>query len=488
MRPLLLYLCLALAFVTPLSAQTPLADLPPISLDNAAQLQPLARIGRGVVRGFDWSPQGDVLAVASSIGVWLHTLENPEAEPRLLEGQDGASSIAFHPAGALIASGGEDGSVVLWDAASGEERARLINHIYRVAALAFSESGEQLASADASGVARLWDVASGAELATLPGSATPWALAFGSGTIAMSSRAAVEVWDTETGELLARLDLPPAAQTTRVLLAYDAPATIRVALGRDVILWEWAENRVSGVETDGPVLDLRFDDDHLLAATSAGDRVRIWNAAGEVVATIDGAATSIERARLSTDGMRLAVRRVDGDVEVRTTHDDPLALPGYTHPLLRITPADMRATVVDDAGKAVVWDIGRAEALETFAHWAANDPAPAAALSPDGQWLARGGNDGVTRILSRETGELAVSFHGHLRAVTSVAFSQDGALLATGSLDGTTRLWNATTGEALAALEGHTSGVTAVAFGAQGRVLLTTSYDGTLRLWGVANP
>src|SRR5690606_40073658 len=48
MRPLLLYLCLALAFVTPLSAQTPLADLPPISLDNAAQLQPLARIGRGV--------------------------------------------------------------------------------------------------------------------------------------------------------------------------------------------------------------------------------------------------------------------------------------------------------------------------------------------------------------------------------------------------------------------------------------------------------
>src|SRR5690606_20146669 len=111
----------------------------------------------------------------------------------------------------------------------------------------------------------------------------------------------------------------------------------------------------------------------------------------------------------------------------------------------------------------------------------------AAALSPDGQWLARGGNDGVTRILSRETGELAVSFHGHLRAVTSVAFSQDGALLATGSLYGTTRLWNATTGEGLAALEEHTSGVTAVVYGAQRRVMQTASYDDMLRRCGVAN-
>lgn len=413
-------------FTAPVSAQAPLLPgLLPLDTGSAPRVEPLARLGRGVARAADLSPDGRLLAVATSIGVWLEAANVPDASPRLLEGQTGASSVAFDPGGALLASGGDDSSVVLWEVSSGDERARLTNHLYRVMALAFSIDGQTLASADASGVARLWDVTAGGERAALPGSASPWALAFSpdGATLAMSSRAAVEVWDTATGAALARLDLPPDAETAPARIAYADAATIAVALNGQAVAWRWGEG-------------------------------------GPPAALEDGVAFDVGR-------------------------EQPPLLDDYSRPLLRVIPGAGRVTAIDTGGAATIWDIMTGEPVAGFTSWASGQPAPAAALSPDGRRIARGGNDGVARIYDATSGALLVSFHGHLRAVTSVAFSPDGVLLATGSLDGSARLWNAATGDPLAVLQGHTSGVTSIAFSPDGRLLFTASYDGTARLWGV---
>lgn len=70
----------------------------------------------------------------------------------------------------------------------------------------------------------------------------------------------------------------------------------------------------------------------------------------------------------------------------------------------------------------------------------------AIAISPDGSWLATGGNDRKAMIWGRDGG-LRATLTGHTGEVAAVAISPDGRWLATGGDDGMARIWAANSGE-----------------------------------------
>src|ERR1700722_5391953 len=80
---------------------------------------------------------------------------------------DAILSLAYSPNGKILASGGRNDAVLLWDAESGALLRKLDEQW--VWALAFSPDGKYLATGGANKIVRVWDAVTGKEVSQLQG-------------------------------------------------------------------------------------------------------------------------------------------------------------------------------------------------------------------------------------------------------------------------------------------------------------------------------
>ena len=128
-----------------------------------------------VAEDMDWGPQvaalHDFYRRPRLVSRWpLPDLADP-ALRRVLTGHVGrVTAMAVAPDGSWLASAADwDGTVRIWDVATGRERAVLTGHATGVAAVAIAPDGSWLAAAAGGGTVRIWDVATGRERAALTG-------------------------------------------------------------------------------------------------------------------------------------------------------------------------------------------------------------------------------------------------------------------------------------------------------------------------------
>ena len=119
------------------------------------------------------------------------------------------SSVAFSPDGCCIASARYDGTVCIWDAATGESLQQLKGHTDWVRSVAFSPDGCHLASGSTDRTVRVWDAATGALLRQLNGhTALVETVAFsadGRYLASGSTNRTVCVWNTATRVCIQKL-------------------------------------------------------------------------------------------------------------------------------------------------------------------------------------------------------------------------------------------------------------------------------------------
>ncbi|WP_017715877.1 WD40 repeat domain-containing protein [Kamptonema formosum] len=105
-------------------------------------------------------------------------------------------------------------------------------------------------------------------------------------------------------------------------------------------------------------------------------------------------------------------------------------------------------------------------------------------MSPDGEFLACSDKTELRSciyIWNLRTGELLRTLFGHKKSIHALALSPDGQLLASASHK--IKIWNPHTGDSLRTLFGHKEWVYSLAFSPDGQTLASGSGDGTIKIW-----
>lgn len=113
-----------------------------------------------------FSPQGILLINENYARLRLLNINTGE-NVYTLEEPDFRGPSVFNPEGNLLATGSSDGTIKLWDVATGQKVRVLLGHSAGLMALAFSPDGRFLASSAKDHTLRFWDVEAGHEVYTL---------------------------------------------------------------------------------------------------------------------------------------------------------------------------------------------------------------------------------------------------------------------------------------------------------------------------------
>jgi WD40 repeat protein len=239
------------------------------------------------VRGVSFSPDGRLLAAwswgpaegepAGAVTLW-------DAAGRERAAWKGYNSVAFAPDGRTVAVAGQQG-LLLWDVATGQQRAALPAPTGRLVSVRFAPDGRTLATGGADGTVRLWDPATGQERASLPGQAAGEVLvdfAPDGNTLAVLCPAehTVALWDASTWRERAVL------RGVSGPLAFTPDGKTLATSGSTLLLWQAATGQqlLTLKAQDFPITCLAFSPDGQVLASGAGwrdenDGVYLWRAA-----------------------------------------------------------------------------------------------------------------------------------------------------------------------------------------------------------------
>ena len=420
---------------------------------------------------------------------------------KILPTPDPVLSVAVSPDGRRIVSGGDDKTVRIWDAGTGQQvGAPLTGHTELVAGVAFSPDGRRIASGSWDKTVRIWDADTHQQIGAPLTGHTGWVtgVAFspdGRRIVSGSFDKTVRIWDAGSGQ---QVGAPLSGHTNSVFGVAFSPDGRRIVSGstdETVRIWDAGSGQQVGAPLSGhtgTVFGVAFSPDgRRIVSGSVDTTVRIWDAdtGRQIGAPLTGHTEEVESVAFSPDGRRIVSGGDDKTVRVwdaDTGQQVGAPLTGHTEEVSSVAFSPDGRRIVSGSGDNTVriWDADTHQQIGAplTGH---TDGVSSVAFSPDGRRIASGSWDKTVRIWDADTHQqVGAPLTGHTDEVDSVAFSPDGRRIVSGSGDKTVRIWDADTHQQIGApLTGHTDHVSSVAFSPDGRRILSGSFDKTVRIW-----
>ncbi len=396
----------------------------------------------GTLKVWDWAT-----------GQIVHTLEGHRRR---------INDVALTLNGRYAISASGDRTIKVWDLMTAQVVRAIEGHTKEVDDIAVTPDGRYIISASWGDLLRVWDLDTGQFIRTLEGH-TQRTVKLGDFYVAMLDDKTLQVWDSsaqlvDTLEGYMWQELAPVAVTpdgrfavcaglistsafyTRKYMLY----VWEISTGRCVQKIEGHKDRVSAVTV--------IPDGRSVISASVDGVLNIWElATGKAIQTLKGHYGSVNA---------LAVTR-DGQFVVSASSDCTLK----------------------------VWDLANANAIlgTPEGH---TGPVVKVVITPDNRYAISASADTTLKIWNLKTGRVVRTLQGHMCKVNDIAVTPDSHYIISASDDLTIKVWDLTTAQLIRTLEGHAGRVKRVVVTPDSRYAISLSDSisesdnrGNLRVW-----
>ena len=461
-----------------------------------------------------FSSDGTFLVSASEKGqIAVHVIDSTDSyaqfsRPQVFqdECQGELRAIALSPEDRILATGGDDGYIRLWNVSTGQLMNRSeLPHTDWIRSIAFSPDGKKIASSGEDFAVKIWDSCTVRYLNTFSGhQGRVWAVVFDTESEYLFSAGddqTLKTWDVQTGNCWKTIQ----GYTSKVRSVAFSPDGQQLATAGDdgtVRLWDLSSQQYRFLYGhQGRVWSVSFTSDGVYVVSGGDDKtVKVGNVSARKIFTTLRQHKSWVRAVACSPNLRLIASGGDDcviwlhDLENFDSQKSELKHEDWIQALAFGWHEDsqkLRLASASDDKTVKIWDVDTRKCILSLEEH--QELVRAVDLSADCRWVVSGSNDKTVRLCEIETGRclapLGRQEDAHADWVRAVAFHPDfpdRKIIASASYDRTIKLWDVSQVPAICTtLSGHNGAVVSVAFSPDGQTLASGSEDDTIRLWKV---
>jgi WD40 repeat protein len=420
-----------------------------------------------------FSPDGKVLASGGTQGkVLLWDTLTGKASAELPTQVNWVGALCFAPHGPILAVGDSDGLVWLWDFSRLKLVRCLRGHVGEIHSIAFSRDGKCVATGGSDHTVRLWEPTNGCARSAgsdLVGSVLSINMSANGRTGLMCSvDGTVRLWDVPTGRQRTIL-VSPKEWCTCIAMPYKS-TTLFIG-HRDGVLDMWDFDK-----------RVKYGD---ICQNARLVRKVCCSSDGRYVAALAGSMRTpllVFRELLPLASEGSGVQHGQHALAESREIVTPRLLRERVYTTLALSPqGDL--LVATNGMTVFLWNTVSGDRLcELTGH---QSEVTALCFSPDGRIIASGDDKGQIRFGEAATGKVARVWNSAEGRIGAIAWSPGGSLVVAGDSTHSIRVWDWVGGKCAHVLHGHCGAITAFGFAADGYTFVSASADTTGLVWAL---